>query len=234
MKWAVAAVAFLLAGCAEPALPANADGLLDGRPVTLLVATAHNLTVTDEGLQQFIAALASLSGQDVAVARGSASAAPRVWTLENLTAFSESAGGRGRTDAVEVRLFVLPGLHLVEGEPAAGLTLLGDETVFLFPDAISVRLAQANASDAQRGLLEAVVLTHEAGHVAGLVGCGLAMVRPHDDPEHACHSANATSIMHWRVARMADWGPKEGWDTLGPFGWDTDDLADVAAGRTHV
>lgn len=121
-----------------------------------------------------------------------------------------------------VHLLLRNGTHWVGGQPASGLAYIGERQAWLFPDALRLRAEQAERMD-ELDLLTRVVATHEAGHVVGLVGCGLG------DRGHGCHSENTTSIMHAHVARMDDWPVGEG--PLGPFGWDADDLADVASVR---
>jgi hypothetical protein len=47
---------------------------------------------------------------------------------------------------------------------------------------------------------EVSVLTHEVGHLLGLVDMGLPMVEDHKDEEHGPHSANEDCVMYWAYA----------------------------------
>lgn len=46
------------------------------------------------------------------------------------------------------------------------------------------------------------VLVHEFGHILGLVNNGIAMVEPHEDPDHRGHSSNRNSVMWWQVETL--------------------------------
>jgi len=106
----------------------------------------------------------------------------------------------------------------------------------------SVVMFQANLQVASNGgsvlhtkpditAVEESVLVHESGHILGLVGCGTAMVRNHQDtnPDHGtCHSTDQASVMYWAVET----------DLIGsllgqnpPNAYDSDDKADLRAAR---
>jgi hypothetical protein len=81
---------------------------------------------------------------------------------------------------------------------------------------------------------EASVLTHEVGHVIGLVDLGLPMVEDHKDPDHGPHSDNEDCVMYWAYAgeRVVDLLSARimGGQTAA-LGFDDACLADIAALR---
>lgn len=95
------------------------------------------------------------------------------------------------------------------------------------------QLLPALAGDVCRDA-EIAVLTHEVGHVIGLVDNGLPMIRDHRDPDHGHHDISQDSVMYWahendslfdtlleRVQGGAD----------SALGFDDNCLADIAAVR---
>lgn len=95
-------------------------------------------------------------------------------------------------------------------------------------------LSDAYLSGTLPEIVEAEVLVHEIGHALGLVDSGAPMRTPRIDPEDpcGCHSANAGSVMYYRVhgaqqhlTKTLDAGRFE------PIGFDADDLADLTAYR---
>jgi hypothetical protein len=81
---------------------------------------------------------------------------------------------------------------------------------------------------------EVAVMTHEMGHVIGLVDNGLPMIEDHRDPEHEHHDANPASVMYWqherdRVFDMLLTRVQSGGDPS--LGFDPQSLADIAAVR---
>ena len=47
--------------------------------------------------------------------------------------------------------------------------------------------------------IEDAVMTHELGHVLGLVNNGIPMQTPHEDKDHEGHSDSSRSVMFWKV-----------------------------------
>ncbi|MEX2458780.1 MAG: hypothetical protein WD770_07310 [Actinomycetota bacterium] len=72
--------------------------------------------------------------------------------------------------------------------------------------------------------VERAVVTHEAGHLLGLVNLTYTSDAPHEDPDHPGHSASDESVMFWAVDTTAVGqlfsGPP-------PDAFDADDLADL-------
>jgi hypothetical protein len=95
------------------------------------------------------------------------------------------------------------------------------------------QLITALASELCRNA-ELAVLTHEVGHLLGLVDNGLPMVRDHRDRDHGNHDHDPDSVMYWQNERDAVFDVLlTRVDTLGDpaLGFDADSLADIAAVR---
>jgi hypothetical protein len=171
-----------------------------------------------------------LSGRTLAVSNGSA-----IGPLADVVDDATLSALQGEAQASRLDVYVVDAIRMEGDEPTSGLAFPGSSVVFLFPGTMDRRVGEAtlghDEQDDARAALEAVVLAHEFGHALGLVGCGIPMQAPHAHPTSGCHSSNATSLMAPLVARVADWPGWDGRSALGPFGWDADDLADVAAFR---
>lgn len=76
-----------------------------------------------------------------------------------------------------------------------------------------------------RDRIAAATITHEIGHLFGLVNLIGKEVRPHEDPNHPGHSNNPDSVMYWAVEDLSVNSIVNG----GPaVSFDTDDAADIA------
>jgi hypothetical protein len=185
------------------------------------------------GLAAFERELAQLGQRPLAVVEGAA-VGPLPDEVDDAALQALSAD----QDPRRLDLYVLDTVRLEGDEPTSGLSFPGSPVVFLFPETMDLRVRQAGLdgeeANATRAVLEAVILLHEVGHALGLVGCGIPMQAPHADPASSCHSANASSLMHSKVARVAAWGPSDPGAAYGPFAWDADDLADLAAYRDAI
>lgn len=102
---------------------------------------------------------------------------------------------------------------------------VGATVMVIFPDRIEGFATEAVKPDA----IERATLIHEFGHLMGLVNIGYESPRDHEDDEHAGHSSNPASVMHWGIERLrslTDATPSTTFDAN-----DLADLADLAAGR---
>jgi hypothetical protein len=85
----------------------------------------------------------------------------------------------------------------LDGEYEQSTTLgfaVGHKYISIFAERIQTGCdSSALCLDAER--VEAVVLTHELGHIIGLVNNGIPMVQPHEHPDAPRHSNNRESIM---------------------------------------
>jgi hypothetical protein len=98
-----------------------------------------------------------------------------------------------------------------------GVALRGD-TAAIFPDQVD----SASTPLVGSGGIEVAVVTHEVGHLLGLVDLFLSTGR--QDPDHPGHSTNSKSVMFWAVesslvADLLQGGP--------PKDFDSADLADL-------
>jgi hypothetical protein len=103
-----------------------------------------------------------------------------------------------------------------------GVAVRGD-TAAIFVDQVR---ASATPLVGSAGI-EAAVVTHEAGHILGLVDLYLHTGR--QDPDHPGHSTDKNSVMYWAVesdvvADLLQGGP--------PRDFDSADLADLATIRS--
>ncbi len=67
----------------------------------------------------------------------------------------------------------------------------------LFMDGIEDTCATFGLGDALCEKAELWVLTHEIGHVLGLVNNGVPMLTDHEDPDHPHHDISDQCIMYW-------------------------------------
>lgn len=166
--------------------------------------------------------LAQVTGKAVSVAGPAAvSGGAQAWTESSISAAADRDGSAQGSDGRAV-------LHLlfVRGtfrgdDSILGITVRGDVAA-IFTDQVEAASTPLIGSD---GIEEAVV-THEMGHLLGLVDLFLSTGRA--DPEHPAHSRNRGSVMYWAVesslvADLLTGGP--------PRDFDADDLADLATIR---
>lgn len=231
-----------VAGCADgpvaqdgpPACAAFADCLFQNEgPLPVVVHLSPDVPSPSAGLQVLADQVALLAERPVALSNGSA-----FGPLPDVVDDGMLSALHGGAPPSELHVYVVDAVRLEGDQPTSGLSFPGSQVLFLFPGTLDLRVDEAGLAgperEAARATLEGVVLAHEFGHALGLVGCGIPMQAPHMDEASACHSANKTSLMQPLVARVAQWPAWDEGAALGPFGWDADDLADVAAFRAAV
>jgi predicted Zn-dependent protease len=79
-----------------------------------------------------------------------------------------------------------------------------------------------------RASLETMVLSHEFGHILGLVNNGTPMVTAHQDDAHGAHCSNEQCLMYWKAEQNVNFNDLLGNDNLPTF--DANCLADLRAG----
>jgi hypothetical protein len=234
-------VALALAGCLQPSPAADVVSACPGfaacvftasGPITVVVHLSPGATAPAAGLAELAAQVEVLAARPIAVANGTV-LPPLPAVVDDGALSALHAGG---PDGLHI--YVVDAVRLEGDAPSSGLSFPGSSAVFLFPATMDQRVAEAGLPEGDRArvraTLEAVVLVHEFGHALGLVGCGIPMQAEHADPASSCHSSNASSVMHSRVARVAQWPASDPAAGLGPFAWDGDDLADLAAFRAAL
>jgi hypothetical protein len=160
--------------------------------------------------------LESVTGKSVSVARGAAiGGGAKSWSADELRADGAAGAAQTRDRSVIHLLFVL-------GDFGGDSSVLG---VSVRGDTAAVFIDQVHASSTPlvgSGGIEAAVVTHEVGHLMGLVDLFLHTGR--QDPQHPGHSTNTKSVMYWAVesnvvADLLQGGP--------PKDFDSADLADL-------
>lgn len=234
-------VALALAGCVQPApsgdgaaaCPAFAACLFGGQgAMEVVVHLSPGMVAPEAGLAELAGQVEALAGRQAAVASGAA-LPPLPAVVDDAALSALHASG-----PAALHVYVVDAVRFEGDAPSSGLSFPGSSAVFLFPATMDQRVAEAGLAEGDqagaRAALEAVVLVHEFGHALGLVGCGIPMQADHADPGSSCHSSNASSVMHSRVARVAQWPAWDPASGLGPFAWDADDLADLKAFRASL
>lgn len=148
----------------------------------------------------------------------------RSWTGEAIRAAAAAHArvAQGSNQRAVLRLLVLHGSFAAD-DRVIGVAVRGD-VVAVFAD----KIAQAATVVTGANRIEEAVVTHEVGHVLGLVDLYLDTGR--DDPDHPGHSANPDSVMYWAVesdlvAELLGDGPPVDFDAA-----DRADLATIRAG----
>ncbi len=130
------------------------------------------------------------------------------------------------TSATQICLYLLflPGSF--EGSNALGASFTSSSVAF-FPD----QFAKGANPLVSRDRLAQATITHELGHLFGLVSLSYQSARDHEDPDHPGHSRNPGSVMYWAVEDLSlssvlSGGPPTSFD-----GDDEADLAQIKAGQ---
>ncbi|MEY2422938.1 MAG: hypothetical protein QOI95_3005 [Acidimicrobiaceae bacterium] len=160
--------------------------------------------------------LRSVTGKTVAVTQGPGiSGGARSWSADDLRSTADAGAAQGNGSTVIHLLFV-------HGNFGGDDSVLG---VAVRGDVAAVFIDQVNGASTPlvgSGGIETAVVTHEVGHLMGLVDLVLQTGR--QDPDHPGHSTNPNSVMYWAVesslvSNLLQGGP--------PKDFDSADLADL-------
>lgn len=77
----------------------------------------------------------------------------------------------------------------------------GASSIAIFQKSV-VSLTASNAVAKQA--LESLILSHETGHLLGLVNNGTPMAAPHQDNDHGAHCSNTECLMYWKSETNID------------------------------
>jgi len=160
--------------------------------------------------------------------------ANHVWGDDELVSFaSDHQGQRTGGSTVVTHLLFVTG-HSVHDSSDGKSKVLG----ITFDHFLTVIFSDSVAASCNPGVLPLLsscspsdyfksVVTHEFGHLVGLVDNGAPMVNAHEDPDHKGHSGNKDSVMYWAV-ESSNGLPLFG-GSPPPTDFDADDRADIHA-----
>jgi len=190
--------------------------------IDVAVGVQESIQPRQEALDHVVTVLRDVSGKPV-----SANAGPPLggvahdWTADELRALGGRAVGSRGAHAVVHLLYV----HGTLGgdQSVLGAAVQGDIAV-IFIDQVNASATPLVGSSG----IETAVVTHEVGHLLGLVDLYLHTGR--QDPEHPGHSTDTHSVMYWAVesdlvGQLLEGGPPREFDDA-----DRADLARIRAG----
>ena len=184
--------------------------------VVVEIRTQSSADPQQASIDHLTAVLQSVTGKSVSVVRGAGiSGGAKSWSADELRSAGAAGAGQGGDAAVIHLLFVHGDFGGDSG--VLGVSVRGD-TAAVFLDQVDASSTPLVGSSG----IETAVVTHEVGHLMGLVDLFLHTGR--QDPQHPGHSTNTKSVMYWAVesnlvADLLQGGP--------PKDFDSADLADL-------
>jgi hypothetical protein len=190
--------------------------------VVVEVRAADGAALRQSSIDHLTSELTRVSGKPVSVVGGPAiRAEARAWTADELRVEADAPntlhqGTAPDGDAV-LRVLAVHG-SFGGDDGVLGVSVRGD-TAVIFSDQVA---ASGSVLIGSAGI-ESAVVTHEAGHLLGLVDLYLHTGR--QDPDHPGHSTNQGSVMYWAVESSLVGDILKGGP---PQEFDAADLADLA------
>jgi hypothetical protein len=191
--------------------------------ITVEVRTQSGVGPAQASLDHLTSVLGSVSAKPVSVTNGAGiDGGAQAWSPDAIRAAADAGVPQGKGGAAVLRLLFVHGTFQNDNS-VLGVAVDGD-TAAIFSD----QIAAASSPLVGSGGIEAAVVTHESGHLLGLVDLYLHTGR--QDPDHPGHSTNPRSVMYWAVesnlvADVLQGGPPKDFDDA-----DRADLATIAAG----
>jgi hypothetical protein len=147
------------------------------------------------------------------------------YTLQDIVVLTKTYRGC-YTTSTQVCLYALflPGKF--EGSTALGASFTSSATSF-FTD----QIARGANFIVSRDRIATATITHELGHLFGLINLTYHSPRDHEDSSHPGHSTNSKSVMYWAVEDLSissilSGGPGDSFDAD-----DEADILDIKAGK---
>ena len=184
--------------------------------VVVEVRTQSGAAPQQASIDHLTTVLRNVTGKTVTVAGGPGiGGGAQDWSADGLRSTGDGGAAQGNGRAVLHLLFV----HGTFGGDTSvlGVSVRGDVAA-VFLDQVSASSTPLVGSSG----IETAVVTHEVGHLMGLVDLFLHTGR--QDPDHPGHSTDTKSVMYWAVesnlvSQLLQGGP--------PSNFDSADLADL-------
>jgi predicted Zn-dependent protease len=120
------------------------------------------------------------------------------YTRQNIIDIAADVQRYSNKDSVKgIVLLFLNGYLIKDGvieTRVLGLTIDGSAVVAIFKPVISA----SSSKEAEKNMVEQSTITHEIGHVLGLVNNGVPPTSPHHDQANGSHCSNASCVMYWK------------------------------------
>lgn len=120
------------------------------------------------------------------------------YTRQNIIDIAADVQRYSNKDSVKsIVLLFLNGYLIKDGvieTRVLGLNIDGSAVVAIFKPVISA----SSSKEAEKNMVEQSTVTHEIGHVLGLVNNGVPTTSLHHDQANGSHCSNASCVMYWK------------------------------------